>query len=77
MKNKTPEFQIVQYPDKDSPSGKVYFLDRKVRKKIFWFFYKTYWVTVKWSDGKSCHWFDFKKVTEAAEKLKRGEKIYA
>lgn len=71
------EYRIVQYPDSDSPSGKVYFIDkREVKRFLKIFKYRTNWVTVKWSDGESMYFYKFNKATDAANSLKKGVKMY-
>lgn len=75
--NKSEKYRIVQYPDPDSKSGKVYFADRKKRVRFLRFFWRwTDWEVVKWSTGESIYWFDFKKAVADVEKLKRGQIIY-
>lgn len=78
--NETPKlpdvYRIVQYPDKSSKSGRVFFVDKKVRKRFLLFFYRTIWETVKWTNGESIHWFDFDKCSSDVAKLKQGEKLY-
>lgn len=72
------EYQIVQYPDptdKD-PNRKVFFADKKVKKRFLFFFSRTIWETVKFKDGTSFYWHDFKKCTSDIAKLKKGEKLY-
>ncbi|MES2382620.1 MAG: hypothetical protein V4538_16345 [Bacteroidota bacterium] len=68
---KTPEFRIVQYPDKNSPCGKVFFVDKKIKKKILWLFSYSTWETVKGlKSGNSLFWFDLKLCMHAVSTFK-------
>lgn len=69
-------YRIVQYPDKASPTGKVFFVDRQVKKKFLKFFTRKIWETVQWKGGNSIHWFDFDQCTKDVGILKKGLKIY-
>ena len=71
-------YRIVQYPDgtHSDPYRKVFFVDKKVKKKLLFIFPYTVWETQKWSDGTSMYWHDLTKCQNDVGRLKRGEKIY-
>ncbi len=66
-------YRIVQYPDKDSPSGKVFFVDEQVVKWFLWLFPYKKWVTVRGAiSGKSLFWYHFTDCTNAVTNFKQG-----
>lgn len=75
------EYQIVQYPDPSDtdPTRKVFFVDKKVKKRFLFFFSKTVWETVKFTEGKragqSMFWHSFKNASNDVMRLKKGEII--
>lgn len=78
---KVDEYQIVQYPDPSDtdPTRKVFFVDKKVKKRFLWIFSRTVWETVKFTEGKragtSMFWHSFKNASNDVMKMKKGETI--
>lgn len=75
------EYRIVQYPDPSDTdlSRKVFFVDKKVKRKFLFFFTRTDWETVKFTEGKrageSMFWHSFKNCSNDVQRMKKGEKI--
>lgn len=75
------EYRIVQYPDPSDtdPTRKVFFVDKKVKKRVLFIFSRTVWETVKYTEGKragqSMHWHSFKNCSNDVQRMKQGETI--
>lgn len=75
MNSKTPIYRIVQYPDRDSPSGRVFFIDQQILKWFLWIFPYKRWETVKGKiSGNSLFYYHFTDCTKAVSDFKTGFK---
>ncbi len=76
-KGKAPVYQIVQYPDKASPSGKVFFVDQQVTKRFLFIFPYKAWLTVRGEkSGKSLYWFHLNECMKDVSDYKKGLKTH-
>jgi hypothetical protein len=78
MNSATPVYRIVQYPDSDSPSGRVFFVDKQVKKRFLGLFpYKSWETTKGIISGNSLFYYHFTDATQAVSEYKKGTRKHA